>query len=286
MAVYKRGYQRYQGPLTDRWTRFLTLPRFVWPRLMEQRMILIVLIVSLFWPLACVAFIYVSNHSELWAGLGGDLGSFLKIDGAFFRYFMDTQAVMAVILAALAGPGLIAPDLAHNALPLYFSRPLSRLDYVLARLFTLAAMLALVTLAPAALLFAMQGGLAGFGWLWDHWRLPFGVFAGFTLHILLVSLVALACSAWVKWRVVAGALVVGFFFILAGASELMNAVLDVKWGILLNPARSLYTVWSAMLGVEVGEGPGAWACTAGLVAFAAVLAKVLEKKLRPVEVIS
>jgi len=286
MAVYKRGYQRYQGELTSRWTRFLTLPRFAWGRLLEQKMILIVLIASLFWPLCCVAFIYVSNHSELWAGLGGDLGDFLQIDGRFFRYFMDTQAVMAVILAALAGPGLIAPDLAHNGLPLYFSRPLSRLDYVLARLFTLVAMLALVTLFPAAILFAMQGGLAGLGWLANHWRLPFAVFTGFTLHIVLVSLVALACSAWVKWRTIAGALVVGFFFILAGAAEILNEVLNVNWGILFNPARSLYTVWSAMLGVDAGDGPSAWTCAIALLILSGLVCLVLEKKLRPVEVIS
>lgn len=286
MAVYKRGYQRYQGALTGRRTRFLALPRFIWSRLIEQRMILIVLIVSLFWPLACIGFIYVSNHSELWSGLGGDLGTFLQIDGRFFRYFMDTQAVMAVLLAAFAGPGLIAPDLAHNGLPLYFSRPLSRLDYVLARLFTLAGLLSLVTLLPALLLFAMQGGLAGIGWLATNWRLPAGVLAGFLLHIALVGLVALACSAWVKWRVVAGALVFGFFFILAGAAEMLNQVLNVTWGSVLNPAAALYRVWSAMLGVEAGEGPGVWACAAALLAFGGLLSLVLEKKLRPVEVIS
>jgi ABC-2 type transport system permease protein len=286
MAVYKRGYQRYAGERTSRWTRFLALPRFIWPRLFEQRLILVLLVVSLFWPLACIAFIYVSNHSELWAGLDGGLAQFLQIDARFFRYFMDTQAVMAVLLAALAGPGLIAPDLAHNGLPLYFSRPLSRLDYVLARLFTLAALLALVTLVPAALLFAMQGGLAGLDWLLRNWRLPAGVFVGFALHILLVGLVALACSAWVKWRMVAGALVVGFFFILAGAAEMLNQVLDVKWGTVLNPGAALYRLWSAMLGAEAGEGPGVWACAAALLALGGLLSLVLERKLRPVEVIS
>jgi len=28
MAIYKRGYERYQGPLTSHWTRVLVLPRF------------------------------------------------------------------------------------------------------------------------------------------------------------------------------------------------------------------------------------------------------------------
>ena len=39
MAVYRRGYQRYQGPITSRWTRFLVLPRFAWRRLFQQRLI-------------------------------------------------------------------------------------------------------------------------------------------------------------------------------------------------------------------------------------------------------
>ena len=33
MAVYKRGYRRYAGPLTGRWTRFMVLPRYAWRRL-------------------------------------------------------------------------------------------------------------------------------------------------------------------------------------------------------------------------------------------------------------
>ena len=33
MAVYKRGYRRYDGPLADRWTRLLAFPRFAWRRL-------------------------------------------------------------------------------------------------------------------------------------------------------------------------------------------------------------------------------------------------------------
>ena len=41
-----------------------------------------------------------------------------------------------------------------------------------------------------------------------------------------------------------------------------------------------------MLGVDAGEGPSAWACAAGLVVLSALLGLVLEKKLRPVEVIS
>ena len=74
---------------------------------------------------------------------------------------MYVQAGFAVFLAALAGPGLIAPDLANNALPLYFSRPLTRWTYALARLTVLMGMLSIVTWIPGLILFGLQVGLAG-----------------------------------------------------------------------------------------------------------------------------
>ena len=39
-----------------------------------------------------------------------------------------------MLLVVVAGPGLISRDLRFNALPLYFSRPLTRLDYFVGKL--------------------------------------------------------------------------------------------------------------------------------------------------------
>ena len=286
MAVYKRGYQRYQGPLTTHWQRLLVLPRYAWQRLLQQRLVLILLIASLIWPLLCAGFIYLSNRLDLLQSIPGDITNMVKINGKFFLIFMNTQAVFSVMLAALAGPGLIAPDLANNALPLYFSRPLTRVDYVTARMTTLLGLLSLVTWVPGVLLFWMQAGMAGWGWFTRNWYLGMGVFCGFVAWILVVSLVALASSAYVKWRIVAGGLVLAFFFVLTGVAQIVNVVLSVGWGSLLNPARSLYIIWSAMLGVELPPGPGVWACVSMLALMAFLLGLILERKLRAVEVIS
>lgn len=285
MAVYRRGYQRYQGAITSPLARLLVLPRFAWSRLLEQKIVVVILCLSVFWPLACAGFIYVSNHSELWPGLGRELRSFLAIDGTFFHVFMATQATVAVLLSAFAGPSLIAPDLANNALPLYFSRPLSRNTYVLARMVVLLGLLSPITWVPGLLLFGMQTGLAGWDWFRANWGLGVAVFAGFVLWIVLVALVALACSAYVRWRIVAGALVLGFFFILAGASELINNVLRVDWGSLFNPVKSIEQIWRAMLGVQPARGPDALSSTIAVLMLAGVLLLVLYRKLRPVEVI-
>jgi ABC-2 type transport system permease protein len=286
MAVYKRGYQRYQGELASHWMRLLVLPRFAWERLFQQRLVLILLIASLIWPLLCGGFVYLSNRLDLLPSMPSGFSRMLAIDARFFLVFMDVQSVFAVLLAALTGPGLIAPDLSNNALPLYFSRPLTRLEYVLARLATLVGLLSLITWIPGGILFWMESGMAGGTWLLQHWRIGLAVVTGFTCWIVLVSLVALACSAYVKWRIIAGGLVLGFFFILTGAAQMINAVLRVGWGSLLNPSRSMYMLWSAMLGVQLPPGPGVVPCIFMLVLTAAFLAVILERKLRPVEVIS
>lgn len=286
MAVYKRGYSRYTADLTSRTQRLLAVPRFMWSRLFGQRFVVALFVAALFWPLLCSLFVYVSNHSELWAGFGRDMARMLEINGKFFLVFMNVQSVFAMILAAMAGPGLIAPDIANNALPLYFSRPLSRVDYVLARFIVLAGLLSLVTIIPALFLLTMQTGLAGWKWAVDFWYLPAGVLAGFGLWILVVSLVALACSAYVKWRVVSGALVLAFFFLLAGAAEMMNAILRTRDMSLFNPAKALNRIWAAMLRTEPDADLSVTLCALFLLALAGLLILVLERKLRPVEVIS
>jgi ABC-type transport system involved in multi-copper enzyme maturation permease subunit len=286
MAIYKRGYTPYRGPLTGRGTRFMVLPRNAWRRLYEQRLVLLLTMLAFVWPLLCAAFIYLTNHATLLQGLDPEFRQFIQVDGRFFRIFMYVQAGFAVFLAALAGPGLIAPDLANNALPLYFSRPLSRWNYALARLLVLVGMLSIVTWIPSVVLFALQAGLAGGWWLRTNWTLGAGMIAGFLLWLLVLSLVAMASSAYVKWRIVAGAVSLAFFFILSGVAEMIDSVFRVTWGHIIDPAWSVNQVWCALLGVDAPAGPGAGASLVGLATLIVLLAWVIERKLRPVEIVS
>ena len=286
MAVYKRGYRRYQGPRTGRWARFLVLPRYAWRRLYQQRLVLLLTMLAFVWPILCGGFIYLTNHAELLQGLDGDFKEFIQANGDFFSIFMYVQAGFAVFLAALAGPGLIAPDLANNALPLYFSRPITRWSYALARLTVLMGMLSVVTWIPGLMLFGLQAGLAGGDWLRANWSLGPAVFAGFVIWLLILSLVAMASSAYVKWRVVAGAVSLAFFFILSGIAEMIDSVLRVKWGHIIDPAYSANQVCRALLGVSPAGGPSPAASAWALTVMILLLVVVIERKLRPVEVVS
>ena len=286
MAVYKRGYQRYDGPLTGAWTRLLAYPRFAWRRLLGERLVVIALMASLIPILLGAGFIYVAGHQELWRGLGmGEAAKLLSIDGNFFLIFMNAQAGFAVIVAALTGPGLIAPDLANGGLPLYFSRPLTRRDYVLARLIVLVGMLSLLTWVPGLALFLMQASMAGWDWAAANWYLGAGIVGGQMIWILFVSLVALAASAWVKWRIIAGALILALFFVTAGAGGVIDAVFRERWGMYLNPAVNMSNLWRAFFGMTMPRGMDAGPSAISLIVMMLAFVWALNRKLRPVEVV-
>ncbi len=286
MAVYKRGYRRYDGSLTGRLSRLLVLPRYAWRIMLKRRLMVSILIMSMFWPVLCIGFIYISNHADLLLSFGPELKEFVKIDSNFFLIFMRIQAVFSIILAVFAGPSLIAPDLANNALPLYFSRPFSRWEYIIARLIVLLGLLSLITLIPGILLFSLQSGMGGWSWFSENWNLGPGIFIGFLIWILMVSLVALACSAYVRKRVVAESLMLGIMWILPVGTQIFNKVFNVEWASLFNPILVMNQISTWLLGSELKSGPSAIECWLAAVVMGVLLVTVLRRKLRPVEVVS
>jgi ABC-2 type transport system permease protein len=257
MAVHRRVYHPLaQAELTPRWSRFLVLPRFATRSLLGSRVLAAYLVLALLPSLVAAAVIYVWS-SELAQGLLG-LGSGtsawgFRIDGSFFAYMAHVQGMLAFLLVGWLGPGLVAPDLANNALPLYLSRPFSRAEYVLGRLATLLLLGSLITWVPGLLLFALQAGLAGGGWWRQNLHLLWGIFAGSLIWLLVLALLALALSAWVRWRIIATGLYVGLFFVLAGLGEAFNETLRTYWGKLLNLGYVITTVWKDLFDVVVTE---------------------------------
>jgi hypothetical protein len=85
--------------------------------------------------------------------------------------------------------------------------------------------------------------------------------------------------------VVAGAVSLAFFFLLAGIAEMIDEVFRVDWGHVIDPAWSVNRVWCALLGVEAPPGPDAMTSLLSLTGFIVALVLVIERKLRPVEVV-
>jgi ABC-2 type transport system permease protein len=79
-------------------------------------------------------------------------GPFDELLLPYTRYAMVLQAAIAIFIA-VAAPQAVSLDLRFQALPLYFSRPLQRVDYVRAKFAALASGLFILIGAPLAILY-------------------------------------------------------------------------------------------------------------------------------------
>ena len=285
MAVYKRSYRGYSGAVTAAWSRFLVLYRFSRRTLFRSKLQTIFFVLCFFFPLLCLLGIYANSHLSALAFLGTRTSPFLDINGNFFLVYLGVQAAFAFILTAFIGPGLVSPDLANGALTLYLCRPLSRAEYILGKMSVLWINLSWITWIPGLVLFFVQASLSGWQWTWDNAWLARAILVGSFIWILVLSLVALALSAWVKWRVVAGALLLGVLFFGAGFARAINAVLRTQHGYLIDISKLVSIVWqdlfrdTADLPLSVME---AWVA---LLAIAAFCLYLLMRKIRVNEVV-
>ncbi len=297
MAVYKKTYSRYSGPLTPERTRFLVLPRYLFEEMRQRRFFTLFFLSNFLVPILFAIFIYLHHNVSAIQALKINLNQIVAIDARFFITFLGIQSMLAFIMTAFIGPGLISPDLANNALPLYLSRPFSRAEYILGKFSVLAFLLSTVTWAPGVLLFLLQGYLEGGTWISQNWRVFNGIFFGSWIWIIVVSLMALSLSAWVKWKPVAGALLFGVFFVAAGFGAAINQVLRTRWGNLINIGSLMGSVWTWLFERNLGgDGPPFFRVRRGteippeqawimLAAFCCFCLWLLHKRIRGVEVV-
>jgi len=234
MAVYKRRYASYTGSLTPEWSRFFVLTRYAFAELFKSRVFVLFLILSLVPTLFFAAYIFIANNKTVQLLLPAGPADLFSVEAKYFTLIMIVQTQVAFLLNCWVGPVLIAGDLTNGALPLFLSRPFKKSDYVLGKLSVLVLLLSTVTWVPCLLLFSLQAGLARNGWVWSHlWMIP-PIMLCSAIWILMLSLISLAVSAWVKLRIVATGVIFIAFFVPAGLGEMFNSILDTYWGRLLN----------------------------------------------------
>jgi ABC-2 type transport system permease protein len=287
MAVFERNYKRWDGPVTPRGTRFLILPRYLFRDVFASKLMVFFYAACFLFPIGCLAFIYLTHNATIRQIFPDLLAEQLfAIDGAFLDRFVAIQSGWAFFLALFIGPGLISRDLANNGLPLYLSRPFSRTQYVVGKMTVLAALLSTITWMAAFLVIAAQVGFEGMAWLNQSINLVMGVFVVSWVWILLLCLLALSVSAWVRWKPVAG--FVMMFILLGGKffATMTNFLFKTEYGSLFDIGHLMEVLRAGMLGTDPPSDISPAAAMIGLAAFVGFFLFLLNRKIRAYEVVS
>ncbi|MFK4224478.1 ABC transporter permease [Streptomyces sp. NPDC019890] len=183
----------------------------------------------------------------------------------YTRYAIVTQAVIGLFLAAQA-PQSVSRDLRFKTVPLYFSRPIERIDYVLAKYGAMASALFVLTAAPLVILYV--GSLLAKMDFADQTK----GFAQGMVSVALLSVlfggIGLVMAALTPRRGFGVAAVIATMTITYGAVSTVQAIAwetgspeVIKWLGLFSPVTLIDGVQTAFLGATSafpGEaGPGA-----------------------------
>lgn len=291
MAVYERRYKRYEGSLTPQKGRFWVLARYTFKETFQSKLFTILFgiffAVSLVFPAVKGAIIYLLHNAEfLEAFPNFRIDQMFSVDAAFFSNLMNVQAWFAFFVALFVGPGLISKDLINNSLPLYLSRPFSRTEYILGKMTVMAILLSSITWGVALGLFLLQGNFAGLGWMIDNLQIVVAVFIGSWLWIITISLLALALSAWVKWRPVAAFLMLMVFLTGSFFATITNFLFKIEWAAMVNMGLAIDAVWRGLLGLSTQGGVSPILGWLALLGLSGLCLFLLHRKVRAYEVVS
>jgi ABC-2 type transport system permease protein len=186
--------------------------------------------------------------------LAGDLIDLYSYE----NYLWSIGGLLPIFVAAQA-PELVVNDIRHRVLPLYFSRPMSRVDYVVAKLTALSVGLLPLTLLPVLLLFlgrvfATDDVLATLGDEID--ALP-GIIGSGVLHAVALASIGLAISSLSARRAYAAGAVLAIFLIGGAISEVFAQAGGGLEGLapFVNPLAILDGAREWLFGGSVAESP-------------------------------
>lgn len=292
MSVYKRTYKVYRGGLTPAWSRFAVLTRYSLSTIFSARLFTAYFVFCFLPLLVGIGYIYVANNSAVQALMGMHVKGSWGIDAEWFAAILQAQTGLGFILVAWCAPGMVTRDFANQALQLYFSRPLSRAEYILGKFSALALLLSCITWIPGLILFGLQAGLAGAGWGWDKLYVLGAIFVSSWLWICVISLLALALSVFVRWRIAATGLILGVFLVLPGFGEAFNFTLRTHWGKLLDLSYSirlasmvLFRITPQAVGIRFQSDIPLWSAWAAIFAACFISVLLLNRRLKAREVV-
>ncbi len=222
-GVNRLGYRGWSGRLESRWMRWTVISgvgiRRAWQSRWLRRMLFFAWLPAAVWGVGFFVWEQAALYPE-WRqtvqqflrGMPptpefneiresirtGDMASSRHTVWAWLlqTFFRNPQGVLMVIVVGLIAPPLISQDVRSRAFLLYFSRPLTRGEYLLGKLASVWAYLSVISTMPALALYVLGVLLSpNLSVMSATWDLPLRIVAASLVLMLPTSVLALCFSS-------------------------------------------------------------------------------------------
>lgn len=279
MPIHEQGYRRYGGVRERRGRGWWVIARATIRAELRQRRVILLLLFAWAPFLVRAVLLYASaNFTQV---------QFLAATPATFREFLDWQNIFVFFVTILIGAGLIADDRRVNALQIYLSKPLSRVEYVAGKLAALGLFLLFVTWVPGMLLLLLQILFSGSTvFIRDNLFLVPAITLFSLLQVLVSAFAILALSALSRSRRFVAMMYAGIILFTSAMAGALQRITSSRAWAWISPGDTLDVIADAAF--RVGSEPPIPVAAAVLVVVILVAASiaVLERRVRGVEVVS
>jgi ABC-2 type transport system permease protein len=279
MPIHDQGYRRYGGGKEARGQAWLVIARAGIRTMLARRLFLALLLASwvrFLWE--CIRVYLTTNFGQL---------SMLATTAQTFREFLEFQEIWVFFITIYVGAGLISNDRRANALQIYLSKPLTRVEYIAGKAATLAVFLLGVTWVPAMLLLIVQGLFAGsFTFVRANLFLLPAITVYAFLQVMLAAFAMLALSSMTKSARFVGIMYAGLIFFTDAIFAMLKFLVKASSASLVSPTQNLAQLGDVIFRVPPRHDTPAVLSLVMIVALLVVSVIVLERKVRGVEVVA
>src|SRR5688572_10080932 len=279
MPIHDQGYRRYGGRREPHGRTWWVIAKAgLMERLRERKFLGLLLVAWLPYIVRAVQTYLAANIPQ---------AAMLAPTAATFREFIDQQSIFVFFITIYVGAGLIANDRRANALQIYLSKPLTRVEYVAGKLATLVMLLAAVTWVPGMLLLLLQMLFAGnFTFLRANLFLIPAITLFSVILVLLSAFAMLALSSLSKSRRFVAMMYAGLIFFTAAMYQALREMTGSRGWAVISPEDVLDAVAAVVFRTAGTPAIPIWAALATIAVIVGVSVWVLERRVRGVEVVT
>jgi ABC-2 type transport system permease protein len=235
MPLEQAGYREWDGRRRSPWWAVATMVRTGLGLIFRRWIFWVLIGLGLLNFLFNFAFIYFKATLLV---QNGEFARFLDNyrvtgTGAAYAEFMHAQAAVTTLLLAFAGSTLVGSDYRQGGLVFYLSRAIGKRHYIIGKLLSIAAVVALITTVPTLILYGEYGFLTSIDYFKDNWRVLVGILGYGAVLSLVQATLLFAIAAWVPRTVPLVMTWLGLFVLLTILSAALHEIRDNRRWLLL-----------------------------------------------------
>jgi ABC-type transport system involved in multi-copper enzyme maturation permease subunit len=287
-TIREKGYSHWDGQLAERRFPWWPITRTGIQLTFKKKMFKFFFAGAFMPAFVALGGLYVSERLEDFKALVQSNRNLLNIDPNYFKTFLTSNFLLFFIIIVLvfAAAGLIADDLRHNSLQLYFCRPLGKKDYLLGKMSVIAFFVLILTALPWLILFVFKLIFAGsFKFFLAYPWLPLSILAYAALLTVFFAFYILLLSSLSKNTRYATILVFATYLFSDALFGILSETFHEPAMALFSIRANLQQAGAFLFGQKLPVAvPAVWsfAVLAGICVLSAI---VLNRKIRGVEVI-